>query len=48
LNISSRATHSILKLARTIADLKDESHISRESLLEAIEHRKHGEKLLEE
>ncbi|WP_330729892.1 YifB family Mg chelatase-like AAA ATPase [Borrelia turicatae] len=48
LNISSRATHSILKLARTIADLKEENHISRESLLEAIEHRKHGERLLEE
>ncbi|AHH08048.1 YifB family Mg chelatase-like AAA ATPase [Borrelia anserina] len=48
LNISSRATHSILKLARTIADLKEEDHILRESLIEAIEHRKHGEKLLEE
>lgn len=48
LNISSRATHSILKIARTITDLKGENHVSRESLLEAIEHRKHGEKLLEE
>ncbi|ASQ28917.1 magnesium chelatase [Borrelia miyamotoi] len=48
LNISSRATHSILKLARTIADLKEENHISRESLLESIEHRKNGERLLEE
>lgn len=48
LNISSRATHSILKLSRTIADLKEDYHISREALLEAIEHRKHGGKLLEE
>ncbi|UER67297.1 YifB family Mg chelatase-like AAA ATPase [Borrelia sp. BU AG58] len=47
LNISSRATHSILKIARTISDLKEESHISRESLLEAIEHRKSGEQLIE-
>ncbi|BCR21529.1 YifB family Mg chelatase-like AAA ATPase [Borrelia sp. HM] len=48
LNISSRATHSILKLARTIADLKEEDCISRESLLESIEHRKNGDRLLEE
>ncbi|AYE35981.1 magnesium chelatase [Borrelia turcica IST7] len=48
LNISSRATHSILKIARTISDLKEENHISRESLLEAIEHRKSGEQLIEE
>ncbi|WP_366921345.1 ATP-binding protein [Borreliella garinii] len=40
LNISSRATHSILKIARTISDLKEEKNISREALLEAIEHRK--------
>ena len=48
LNISSRATHSILKIARTISDLKEENHISREALLEAIEHRKSGEQLIEE
>ncbi|WKC57672.1 YifB family Mg chelatase-like AAA ATPase [Borrelia sp. P9F1] len=47
LNISSRATHSILKIARTISDLKEEGNISRESLLEAIEHRKSGEQLIE-
>ena len=47
LNISSRATHSILKIARTISDLKEEEHILRESLLEAIEHRKSGEQLVE-
>ncbi|AWG42483.1 magnesium chelatase [Candidatus Borreliella tachyglossi] len=48
LNISSRATHSVLKLARTISDLKEDHDISRESLLEAIEHRKNGERLIEE
>ncbi|WNY59967.1 YifB family Mg chelatase-like AAA ATPase [Borreliella bissettiae] len=47
LNISSRATHSILKIARTISDLKEEKNISREALLEAIEHRKNGENMLE-
>lgn len=47
LNISSRATHSILKIARTISDLKEEKNISKEALLEAIEHRKNGENMLE-
>ncbi|WP_233709363.1 YifB family Mg chelatase-like AAA ATPase [Borreliella bavariensis] len=47
LNISSRATHSTLKIARTISDLKEEKNISREALLEAIEHRKNGENMLE-
>lgn len=47
INISSRATHSILKIARTISDLKEEKNISREALLKAIEHRKNGENMLE-
>lgn len=43
LHISSRAMHSILKVARTIADLKGAEDISERDLLEATEHRRYGD-----
>lgn len=43
LHISSRAMHSILKVARTIADLKGAENISERDLLEATEHRRYGD-----
>ncbi len=40
LSLSSRAHHSILKIARTIADLAGSDRIREEHLLEAIQHRR--------
>jgi magnesium chelatase family protein len=39
LRLSTRAHHRILRVARSIADLKGESHIDRESLTEALSYR---------
>jgi magnesium chelatase family protein len=43
LSLSSRAAHSILKAARSIADLADRDQIEEEELLEAIQHRRYGD-----
>lgn len=43
LSLSSRACHSILKIARTIADLAERDEIGEEQVLEAIQHRRFGE-----
>jgi magnesium chelatase family protein len=43
LGLSSRACHSILKVARTIADLEGSDCIGEPQLLEAIQHRRFGE-----
>ena len=43
LSLSSRACHSILRVARTIADLADRENIPEEALLEAIQHRRYGD-----
>jgi magnesium chelatase family protein len=43
LSLSSRACHSILKVARTIADLAGVSEIGEEHVLEAVQHRRFGE-----
>jgi len=43
LSLSSRACHSILKTARTIADLSAAPSIGEENLLEAIQHRRFGD-----
>ncbi len=43
MGISSRAFHSILRTARTIADLADEDHIKEKHLLEAIHLRRYGD-----
>jgi magnesium chelatase family protein len=40
---SGRAYHSVLKLARTIADLDDRELIEAEHILEAIQHRRLGD-----
>ena len=43
LNLSSRACHSILKVARTIADLKDKEAIGQDDLEEAGQYRRFGD-----
>ena len=44
LGLSSRACHSVLRIARSIADLEQKQQIDRDSLLEAIEYRRYGDK----
>jgi len=44
LSLSSRASHSTLKIARTIADLEESSEIKKDHILEAVYHRKFGER----
>ncbi|MEW5815373.1 MAG: YifB family Mg chelatase-like AAA ATPase [Spirochaetota bacterium] len=44
LSLSSRACHSILKLARTIADLEAAHNIGPYHLLEAVQHRRYGDR----
>ena len=43
LSLSSRACHSIMKVARTIADLEDRGDIGEEEVLEAVQHRRFGD-----
>ena len=43
LALSSRACHSILKVARTIADLSGAEAIETDHLLEALQHRRYGD-----
>jgi magnesium chelatase family protein len=43
LNLSSRAFHSILKVARTIADLEASQRIGKDHLLEAVQYRRYCE-----
>jgi magnesium chelatase family protein len=43
LALSSRACHSILKIARTIADLEGEERLRKSHVLEAIQHRRYGD-----
>ena len=43
LGLSSRACHSILKIARTIADLDGKENINKEHLYEAVQHRRYGD-----
>ncbi len=43
LSLSSRAFHSILKVARTIADLEHSERIGKEHVLEAAQHRRYCE-----
>jgi magnesium chelatase family protein len=43
LSLSSRACHSILKIARTIADLDDSEQVKEVHVLEAVQHRRFGE-----
>ena len=42
LELSARAYHRVLKLARTIADLAGEAEIRTEHLAEALQHRPRG------
>jgi len=43
LGLSGRAYHSILRVARTIADLEGKDTIGTEHILEAVQHRRYGE-----
>jgi magnesium chelatase family protein len=43
LGVSSRAFHSILRMARTIADLAGAERIAASHLKEAIQHRRYGD-----
>jgi magnesium chelatase family protein len=43
LGVSSRAFHSILRMARTIADLAGAERIAASHLQEAIQHRRYGD-----
>jgi magnesium chelatase family protein len=43
LSLSSRACHSILKVARTIADLEGSEAIGEAQIREAVQHRRYGE-----
>jgi len=43
LTLSSRACHSILRIARTVADLEGSRVLEKEHLLEAVHHRRFGE-----
>jgi magnesium chelatase family protein len=43
IGISSRAFHSILRIARTIADLAESDNIAADHVREAIQHRRYGD-----
>jgi magnesium chelatase family protein len=43
LHVSSRAFHSILRIARTLADLEGEERIREEHVALAVEHRRYGD-----
>jgi len=43
LHVSSRAFHSILRIARTLADLGEEERIREEHIAAAVEHRRYGD-----
>jgi magnesium chelatase family protein len=43
LGVSGRAYHGILRVARTIADLEGKDGIGAEHVLEAVQHRRHGD-----
>jgi len=43
LSLSARACHSVLKVARTIADMEGEKNITKYHLLEAVQHRRYGD-----
>jgi magnesium chelatase family protein len=43
LGLSARACHSVLKIARTIADLEESDLIGSDHLLEAVQHRRYGD-----
>ncbi len=44
LGLSSRACHSVLRIARSIADIEEKTEIDQDSLLEAIEYRRYGDR----
>ncbi len=44
LGLSSRACHSVLRIARSIADLEQKEIIDQNALLEAIEYRRYGDR----
>jgi magnesium chelatase family protein len=43
LGLSSRACHSVLKVARTVADLEESEEVKKIHILEAVQHRRYGD-----
>lgn len=43
LGFSGRARHAVLRVARTIADLAGSERVCRDHVLEAVQHRRHGD-----
>jgi len=43
LRLSARASVSVARVARTIADLEDTDQVSEDQVLEAVAHRRNGE-----
>ncbi len=43
MNLSSRACHSVLKVARTIADLAGSGRLRKADVMEALQHRRYGQ-----
>ncbi len=43
LGLSSRAAHSVLRVARTIADMEESGVIKSDHILEAVQHRRYGD-----
>ena len=42
--LSARACHSVLRLSRTIADMESSDSIEKQHLLEALQHRRYGDR----
>ena len=43
LELSSRACHSVLRVARTIADLEGKGILEKDHIYEAVQHRRYGD-----
>ncbi len=44
LGLSSRAAHGVIRVARTLADLADRDNVAEDDILEALQHRRFGDR----
>lgn len=44
IGLSSRAAHAVLRVARTLADMANREHVLPEDILEAVQHRRFGDR----